>query len=281
MTSSEGSDQQLVVVNLSIAKAVFAVGAITAMAIFSLGFAQNAQPQSLGMALGRWALGLSMAGFAAFLAVHAVATKRLVADALGLRLERRLLPTRQMPWVDRPRITVSEFRGLQQLYIYSPKTRENIMPQLLAASPYEIEARLHELRLNLGHDLPPDLSKGIVPISEAMTRNRTRRQGMIAYFAGALLGFLSFGDTRQVGVQDLPPGVDFMWATPPTRLGLTMAVAAVILGVLGAVRWFLPTGSRANPPIFSTLQEWSLISVGTLTIIGAGLMVGQWLLHPA
>jgi len=205
---------------------------------------------------------------------------KLVVDQHGLRCEGGLRPA-ALSWNDVTRIDVLEVRGLAWLTVTGSAPRHGFLLQGWKLSAHEMKSRITQFREGLGQTPSEKDCAAVVPGDESDERNRMRRHGMVTVVVAAVMAFLSFGDVRQVGVQDLPVGVDFQWAVAPTLWRIALAAAALIVSFVGFARWFWPTGKRANPPLLSTVSEWTVLSICILSLFYAAWMLFAGLAYPA
>ena len=205
---------------------------------------------------------------------------KLVVDQNGLRCEGGLRPV-ALSWNDVVRIDVLEIRGLAWLTVTGSAPRHGLFLQGWKLSAHEKKSRITQFRAGLGQAPSVNDCAAVIPNDESDERNRMRRQGMVTVVVAAVMAFLSFGDVRQVGVQQLPAGVDFQWAVAPNLWNMALAIVALAVSLVGFSRWFWPTGKRASPPLLTTATEWTVLSICMLALFCAAWMLFAGLAHPA
>lgn len=236
--------------------------------------------RSLLQTISQWAFVILFGVGCVYALIRLMLPPRLIVDRDGLRCEGGLRPG-SLAWNDVAQIDVIAVGGSSWLYISGPNTRRDLLLQGWKLSGAEIKSRITRFREAIGQKPPSADLVMIVPEDESDQRNRVRRQGMVLVAVAALLALLSLGGVQQVGVQDLPPGIDFQWVTPPTHLGLALIVVALATSIVGIARWLWPTGKRANPPLLSTSLEWFILGAAALVLFGAAMVLVTWFLHPA
>lgn len=204
---------------------------------------------------------------------------RLVVDQHGVRCEGGLKSV-TLTWNEVIRIRVYEIRGMSWLMVTSTRRRQGLFLQGWKLSAHEMNSRIIRFREGLGQLPTEEERASVIPEEESDQRNLIRRQGMIIVVVAAGMAFLSLSETRQVAVDDLPPGVDFQWAVAPTTWGMALAAVALATSIVGFTRWFWPVGKRANPPLLSTMSEWTVFTICMLPLLCAGWMLFAGLAHP-
>lgn len=214
-----------------------------------------------------------------FYAVANLNQVELRASAEGLRLVKRWDSDVVIPWSDKMVVNVFEMRGTQYLVVSVGKTQKGLFIGGFELTPYEMQSRINAYRLATGHAVPQTAREAIVPDTESGMRNRRRRLGMGLVGVSAVAALFGVGGVSQVGVQDLPPGVDFLWAQAPTVADLTFAALSLALSLWGCWLWFGPHRTRANPPILSSLSE-RLVAICLLAQVRTIWLWLSWLQHP-
>lgn len=283
MTSAtERSAADVLVFEASRLKAAFsAVG--SAAVVYAIYISQNAvtmSGESPVHPLAAWGFATLAGSCLVAALLRLVFLPKLVVDQNGLRCEGGLrLVT--LSWHEVARIDVLEIRGLAWLMVNGSAPRHGMLLQGWKLSAHEMKSRIIQFRVGLGQRPSASDCAAVVPNDESDERNLMRRQGMVTVVVAAVMAFVSFGDVQQVGVQNLPAGVDFQWAVAPNLWNMALAIAALAVSFVGLARWFWPTGKRANPPLLTTASEWTVFSICMLALFFAAWMLFAGLAHPA